>query len=95
MGDTMGDGGDGGPYGPQYDIGYGTHFGLGNVKMPSKERHRFGYDKDGIVKTRGARVMAGFTYDPGAIVCCSPQMVNLNSYFARLVHETGYEIVRT
>eukprot|EP00884_Botryococcus_braunii_P001127 jgi/Botrbrau1/11014/Bobra.101_1s0012.1 len=64
MGDSLGEGGDGGLNGNRFNTGFQTHFGGGNVDSGYKEKHGAGYDDQGNVKTRLASQMAGFHYDP-------------------------------
>lgn len=66
LGDSVGEGGDGGTEGSRFNTGFQTHFGAGNVDAGTKSKKGAGYDEQGNVKTHLASPMAGFHYDPGS-----------------------------
>lgn len=70
LGDSVGEGGDGGIDGNRFNTGFQTHFGAGNVDAGMKSKKGAGYDEEGNVKTHLASPMSGFHYDPGSSRRC-------------------------
>jgi hypothetical protein len=87
LGDSVGEGGDGGLSG-QFNTGFQTHFGSGNVSSGYREKQGTGYDDEGNVKTRLADQMAGFHYDPGV----TPWKGRNSSWIEHCIDLTGKQL---